>query len=100
MNEQFVHYTEDQERQMLGALLTDFSQGMLWKLLKKFDEGETGWDNPEYFESGDLEADLRERIDALILTNDPLKAVDIANFAMFMFYHMTVRQDENDTEEL
>ena len=63
----------------LDALLTAFTAEMRKKLIRKFTEGRTGWDDPEWTEDQIMQA-LREHVE-----KENGDMVDVANFAMFLW---------------
>lgn len=75
----------DSEMQRLDALLESFGKAMRERLVKKVEEGRTGWDNPEN----------RQKIHIALLAHAAgVKLAegeeeDIANFAMFLWHHRT-----------
>lgn len=62
-------------RKALDAAVDDFAEQMKCKLAKKFLEGKSGWDDPEWSMEDKLRQ-LREHIDRGDM-------IDVANFAMF-----------------
>jgi hypothetical protein len=65
------------ETEALSALVDDFAKAMKEKLRKRWSEGRTGWDDPNWTVE-DMKKQLIEHVDK----GDP---VDIANFAAFIW---------------
>lgn len=60
-----------------------FASEMKNKLAKKMSEGFAGWDNIEFVDSGTCATNL-SALSKKLLDGDTSQAVDIANFAMFI----------------
>jgi len=74
------------ETQRLQAAVNDFSKEMKRKLLQKKDRGFEGWDCINS-ENGQLKL-MTHFVRAI---KDPEQWVDVANFAMFLWYTQTGR---------
>ena len=63
----------------LDAMVDDFAHHMKLKLTKKFLEGKTGWDDPDWTEEQIMQA-LKSHVE-----KENGDMIDVANFAMFLW---------------
>ena len=66
-------------KRALDACVDAFSEDMKRKLVKKFLEGKSGWDDPGWTKEQIMKS-LKEHID-----KDNEDMIDVANFAMFLW---------------
>ena len=81
-----VRSKREEEYKKLKKVLNGFSEMMLAKLMKKYDEdGYTGWDRENFKEV--LISGLKEHIHKCYSDNfSPSSLIDIANYCMFLWY--------------
>ena len=77
------------ETQRLQTAVNDFAKEMKVKLLRKKAQGFEGWD---FIGSENAQLKLMKHFVRAI--RDPEQWVDVANFAMFLWYRGTGRNDE------
>ena len=77
----------NEELDRLNQAVDDFSLAMKWRLVQKFNQGFSGWDDPRYKEV--IQKKLKSATDRL-LAGDTQQAPDVANLAMMLHYQFGV----------
>lgn len=74
----------------------EFSSAMRAKLYSKCLDGRRGWDVPE--NKGNIKMLLADCVDELIRDDNHTKAIDVANFAMMLYFiGKTEREADHET---
>lgn len=81
----------EEDLQRLEDLIGVFAQDMLKKIRLKAAQGRGGWNLPVHVPA--MKAALVEHIQKAIDGDAPDDWVDVANFAAFLYFHASKRED-------
>jgi len=81
------------EQERIDKVVNAFAVEMKAKLFECVDKGKTGWDNKFDLPDNSILQKIQEKI---TVKNPETQCIDIANYAMFLWYRKTI-EDENVT---